>query len=572
MSPAPTGDGRPSSGRPSRSGRGAPGARGGPRGASSGDRGRDANRDGRRDSGRDGGRDGGRDSSRDGRRDSSRDGSRDGSRANGGVPARVARQRGTGGSDRPENPLGLAARRAAWQVLRGVAEHDAYANLLLPSVLREAHLADNDAALATNLTYGTLRHRGTLDAILATCVDRRPWADVDPRLADVLRLGAYQLLILEQPPHAAVSVSVELGTGVGGIAAGGFVNAVLRKVSQRTLDEWVAQVAPDRAVDEVGHLAIAHSHPAWVVAALRDALGGPAAHDPETMADLERLLVADNTPPPVTLAARPGGLSVAELTEQVGAGATPGRWSPVAVRLSGGDPGAVAAVRSGLARVQDEGSQLVALALARTPTVGPDTGWWLDSCAGPGGKAALLAGVAAGVGARVLASDLAPHRAQLVTRALAGGRTEAAAGSVVVADATAPAWPDAAFDRVLVDAPCTGLGAIRRRPEARWRRVPGDVSGLRRLQVSLLGQALRAVRPGGVVAYATCSPHLAETRTVVADALRAAAKDGIEIERLTTRDHLPAGLDLPLGRTDAQLWPHRHDTDAMYLALLRRTS
>lgn len=474
-------------------------------------------------------------------------------------------------SDRPPRrvrELGLGARRAAWTVLRGVAERDAYANLLIPSTLREARLSQSDAALATNLAYGTLRHRGTLDAILATCVDRRPWADVDPRLADVLRIGAFQLLILHQPPHAAVSVSVELATEVGGVPAGGFVNAVLRKVSELTLEQWVAQVAPDRETDPIGYLSIAHSHPEWIVAALRDALGGPAASDPATMADLERLLDVDNDPPPVTLAARPGALTQYDLLGQAGDNAEPGRWSPVAVRLGGGDPGGIAAVRSGLARVQDEGSQLVALALAGAPTTGIDTGWWLDSCAGPGGKAALLAGRAQAVGARVLAADSAPHRAQLVVRALAGATN----ADVVVGDGTVPAWPDGAFDRVLVDAPCSGLGAIRRRPEARWRRTPADVSELRRLQGSLLGQALRAVRVGGVVAYATCSPHLAETRTVVADGLRAAAKAGIEVERLSTRDQLPAGLDLPATRTDAQLWPHRHGTDAMYLALLRRTT
>ncbi len=462
----------------------------------------------------------------------------------------------------------MAARRAAWTVLRAVEERDAYANLMLPGVLRDAHLPANDAALATNLTYGTLRHRGTLDAILATCVDRRSWADVDPRLADVLRLGAFALLVLGQPAHAAVSVSVELATEVSGAGAGGFANAVLRKVSGAPLAEWVAQVAPDRATDPIGHLAVAHSHPAWVVAALRDALGGPASTDPELLADLERLLVVDNEPPAVALAARPGALSVEELRTQAGDRGAAARWSPVAVRLTGGDPGALAAVRSGRARVQDEGSQLVALALVSAPTAGPDTGWWLDMCAGPGGKTALLAGSAAGMGARVLACDIAPHRAQLVLRAVAGSDDTA----VAVTDARAPGWADGVFDRVLLDAPCTGLGAIRRRPEARWRRSPDDVSGLRSLQRSLLAAALEAVRVGGVVAYATCSPHLAETRTVVADGIRDAARAGHQVARLATRDHLPGALDLPTARSDAQLWPHRHDTDAMYLALLRRDS
>ena len=439
-------------------------------------------------------------------------------------------------------------RRVAFDLLRAVDERDAYANLTLPALLRSYHLAGRDAAFATELSYGTLRGRGTYDAALAACVDR-PLQQVDPPVLDVLRLGAHQLLAMRVPSHAAVAATVELARAVVGEGRASFVNAILRRCAGRDLAGWLAEVAPDRATDPVGHLAVAHSHPRWVVSALRDALVGD-------LAQTEALLAADNRPAAVTLVARPGRASVAEL---VAAGARPGRWSPYAAVLDGGDPAALPAVREGRAGVQDEGSQLVALALAAAPLDGRDE-LWLDMCAGPGGKAALLAALARERGGRLVAAEVAPHRAALVRHAV--GRD----AWVVVSDACTPAWPDRAFDRVLVDAPCTGLGALRRRPEARWRRRPEDVPGLAALQRSLLASALDAVRPGGVVAYVTCSPHLAETRTVVNDVLRELAG----AVRMDARPLLPTAMsDLGDG-PDVQLWPHVHGTDAMYLSLVRR--
>jgi 16S rRNA (cytosine967-C5)-methyltransferase len=222
-------------------------------------------------------------------------------------------------------------------------------------------------------------------------------------------------------------------------------------------------------------------------------------------------------------------------------------------------------VAEGRAGVQDEGSQLVALALAGAPLDGPDL-HWLDLCAGPGGKAALLAGLAAGRGAGVLANERLPHRADLVRRALRGA--DGVLG-VVTGDGTRPAWLPGSFDRVLVDAPCTGLGALRRRPEARWRRQPSDLDALVPLQQALLSSALDAVRPGGVVIYATCSPVLAETSGVVSAVL--AGRDDAVLEDATAL--LPEVADCagPLPGT-FQLWPHRHGTDAMFGALLRKVA
>jgi 16S rRNA (cytosine967-C5)-methyltransferase len=449
---------------------------------------------------------------------------------------------------RRDRPQPDAARLAAFDLLRAVDERDAYANLTLPGLLRERGLQGRDAAFATELGYGTLRGQGTYDAVLAACVDR-PLEAVDRPVRDVLRLGAHQLLAMRTPPHAAVGATVELARAVVGEGAGSFVNAVLRKVARRDLPAWVDQVAPPLATDPVGHLAVAHSHPAWVVTALRDALGGDLD---ETVAALR----SDNVPAGVTLVARPGRATVAEL---VAAGGRASDLSPYAVILPGGDPADLTAVREGRAGVQDEGSQLVALALAAAEVEGEGPECWLDVCAGPGGKAALLGAVARSRGAALLAGELAPHRAALVRRA-AG-----ADASVVVVDGRTPAWADDTFDRVLLDAPCTGLGALRRRPEVRWRRQPADVAPLVALQTDLLWGALDAARPGGVVAYVTCSPHLAETRGVVGDVLRRRS----DVERVDARPLLPGVPALGPG-PDVQLWPHRHGTDAMYLALLRR--
>jgi 16S rRNA (cytosine967-C5)-methyltransferase len=448
-------------------------------------------------------------------------------------------------------PVVDPVREAAFDVLRAVDERDSYANLILSGLLRERGLDGRDAALATELVYGTLRGRGTYDAILAANLDRAP-DELDPPVLDALRLGSHQLLATRIPAHAAVSTTVGLARARVGEGPGKLVNAVLRRVSEHELDAWIELIAPAGSAAPIERLALRHSHPPWIVRAMMDALGGD-------LDELARALAADNERPAVTLVARPGRADLAELLQ---AGAHPGRWSPYAAVLPEGDPADLAVVRERRAGVQDEGSQLVALALAAVPLpAGPDQRW-LDMCAGPGGKAALLAGLATQRGARLLAVDRQPHRARLVEKVLRG---DVGDHRVLVADSTEPIEGEPPFDRVLLDAPCTGLGALRRRPEARWRRQPADLAALRSLQVRLLRAALDAVRPGGVVAYATCSPHLAETTTVVSDVLRARP----DVDRLDARPYFPGVPDLGDG-PDVQLWPHRHGTDAMYLALLRR--
>jgi 16S rRNA (cytosine967-C5)-methyltransferase len=449
------------------------------------------------------------------------------------------------------------AREAAYEAVAAVHRDDAYANLVLPRLLREGGVSGRDAAFATELTYGTLRQTGTLDAIV-TAAAGRAMDRIDPPVRDALRIGAYQLLHMRVGAHAAVATTVDLVRSLAPGAAG-FANAVLRRVGEADRAAWMARLAPP---DPVAKAALVHAHPQWIVRAYVDALG--------SLDEAELALGADNLPPPVHLCARPGLVDAASLAESV-RGASVGRYSPYAVVLAGGgDPGSIPAIRAGLAHVQDEGSQLAASALAAASIDGRDEAW-LDLCAGPGGKAGLLGALARERNAHVTAVEVAQHRAELVAQATAGlpVYTIRADGRDVGKDADLPAG---GFDRVLVDAPCTGLGALRRRAEARWRRQPSDLPPLTRLQRELLQSALRAVRPGGVVAYVTCSPHRAETVVSVTEAARrSSVQSSIGADLVDARPCLPASLpDVGTGPT-VQLWPHRHGTDAMFVALLRRT-
>lgn len=458
-------------------------------------------------------------------------------------------------------------RLAAYEAMRAVAEDDAYANLVLPKILRRHRMHGRDAAFTTGLFYGTLRAQGRLDAIIQACVDR-PLEKVEPAVLDILRLGAYQLLDMEVAAHAATSETVGLARKVAGAGAASFVNAVLRRIGERTREQWLEQVAPSRETDEVGHLAIVHSHPEWVVRALRDAL---AAHGRDR-SELDALLAAQNDPPSVSLVMRPG---LTDLEELIDTGASRGKLSLFAASWPSGDPGGIDPVKEGRAAVQDEGSQLMALALGMgaDELVEAENGRWLDLCSGPGGKTALLGGLTVDHDAELLAVEVQPHRTELVQRAVAtlveaGAKieTRTADGRTVGADMPAT------FSRVLADVPCSGLGALRRRPESRWRRSPGDIGHLGVLQRELLGSALDATVDGGVVAYVTCSPHMAETLLVVRDVMR--RRDDVEL--LDARDAVRAGLlpearDTELGEgPTVQLWPHVHGTDAMFLALLRK--
>lgn len=496
-------------------------------------------------------------------------------------------------------------RLLAFEVLNRVSDDDAYANLVLPKRLREVGLSGRDAAFATEITYGCLRNLGIIDTVVADCSSRELESLATPVL-NALRLGAYQLLFTRVDDHAAVDTSVRLVESAGHEKAKGFVNGILRTIGRTPAQEWIKDLRP---AGLLAGLAFEHAHPEWVARSFNAALWASTSateHD-ESPADLGDLnsaplhpelastLAADSQRPLVHLVARPGEISAEELALMTGG--EQGNYSPYAVYLeSGGNPGALEPVQQSLAAVQDEGSQLIARAVAEVELSGADSGRWLDLCAGPGGKAALLGALARIDGARVDAVEISQHRAKLIRSTVADLPV-----TVHVADGRDPGL-EPGYDRVLVDAPCSGLGALRRRPEARWKKDDADIAELNVLQTELLQSALRLVRPGGVVIYSTCSPDLRETRGIV-DAVigsgaaldsgtvpdsdtaldSGAASDSgaatssiknprvIELPAAAVLPEMPGISSEPAGTPlSAQMWPHRHGTDAMFFAVLQR--
>jgi 16S rRNA (cytosine967-C5)-methyltransferase len=431
--------------------------------------------------------------------------------------------------------------------LRAVNGEGAYANLVLTALLRDRDLTGRDAAFATELLAGTCRWQGSYDVIIAAAAGR-PLNEFQPAVVDLLRLGAHQILSMRVPAPAAVAATVDLAAATVGERVTGLTNAVLRRVAERNVDQWFDELS--EGLDELDQLALRTAHPRWIVDAYAEVL--PAS-------EVEEALAANNVSPDISLAARPG---LADVSDLLLAGAQPGRYSPFAARWRG-DPAELALVRDGRAGVQDEGSQLVTWALSKASA---PPGWWLDLCAGPGGKSALLTGLARGDGSRVVASDVAPHRAKLVAAAVRAYSEGGLAQAVVVADGLRPAWRRGTFTRVLADVPCSGLGALRRRPESRWRRTPADVEQLHALQLGLLDSAIDSAAPGGVIGYVTCSPHRRETTDVLDETL--AVRTDVEV--IPAAELLPEVPGAELGPY-LQLWPHRHGTDAMFAAYLRKT-
>ena len=439
------------------------------------------------------------------------------------------------------------ARRAAFDALRAVNGDGAYANLAMSALLRERRLTGRDAAFATELLAGTCRWQGSYDTIIVAAAGR-PLKEFQPAVVDLLRLGAHQILAMRVPTPAAVAAGVDLAAATVGERVTRLVNAVLRRIAERSLDEWLDQLSA--GLDDHDRLALRTAHPRWIVDAYAELL------DPS---ELERALAANNHSPAISLAVRPG---LAEVDDLVRAGAEPSGYSPFAARWRG-DPAELALVRDGRVGVQDEGSQLVTWALTRVDAA---PGWWLDLCAGPGGKSALLAGLTRLDGSKLLAADVAPHRALLVAAALRAYRGDGSVPTVVVADGPRPGWRSNSFTRVLADVPCTGLGALRRRPESRWRRGPADVEQLHPLQLALLASAIDNAAPGGIVGYVTCSPHRRETTDILSETL--AVRSDVEV--IPAAQLLPEVPDAALGPY-LQLWPHRHGTDAMFAGYLRKT-
>ena len=454
------------------------------------------------------------------------------------------------------NAFKQSARSVAFELLLAVEEDDTYANLHMPKLLSQARLEDRDAGFAQELAFGTIRNQLFYDKIIEIC-SKRGADEVELRSKLLLRLGVHQLLSMRVASHAAINETVNLSKAVASQGSVGFVNGILRRVSERTLDEWKSAVL-DGIEDRVERLSIEYSHPEWIVRSLEQALKVDGRGE-----SLVQLLETDNIPADVNLVALPG-MADASHTSNL----TAGKASPIGFTISSGDPAKLAAMRDGFLRVQDQGSQLAALALTSVTAI--QTGEkWLDMCAGPGGKAALLAAIAKMNGAKLETNEISDHRAKLVSQALSKVDPTV---PVFVSDArTIGDDAPQSFDRILLDAPCTGLGALRRRPESRWRKKPKDVAELADLQQSLIESAWLALKNGGTLAYVTCSPHSGETIAIV-DWLERRHPGEVQLLNATeVLVKLSPELVLNPKRRTVQLWPHVNATDAMFIALITKS-
>ena len=433
-------------------------------------------------------------------------------------------------------------RLLAYDILHEVNRNGGYSNLLLPKSLAQSSLDERDRGFATELVYGTLRMQGRHDWILSQASDR-PWNEVDPSLVDVARLGAHQLFEMRVPTHAAVSATVELGRKVLGESKASFLNAILRKVSQKSLDEYVSDIA--LIEDDFERLEVLHSHPQWIISAYMDQL--------RNIEEVEQLLMANNIAARPTLVSWPG-LSTQQDLLDIGATATP--FSSYGA-IYDGSPASVDLIVSRKAGVQDEGSQLVADVFSQ---ISRDRNSWLDVCAGPGGKAALLAAIAKNNEIEFSANEISDVRAKLVRQVVQGAL-------VTTVDAREISSLQKTYGAILADVPCTGLGALRRRPEVRWRRSVADLKSLVVLQSEIIDASISVLEPGGIFGYATCSPHLSETRIAVSETL----KRHPEMEVLDVSPYLHPNLrETGVDRGSLTLWTHRHNTDAMFLSVMRK--
>ena len=444
-----------------------------------------------------------------------------------------------------KKPKPEAARLLVFNLITQVNRQGAYANLRLPELLADSNLEERDRAFATELGYGTLRMQGLHDALIKRHIDR-PFDEIDSGIIDLLRMGIHQVTQMRVPDHAAVGETVEVARATIGESRASYVNALLRKTTADS--SFFADLAA--ISDTKMRLALTYSHPEWEVAAFFDQL--------QDWAEVEALLQANNAPVKPHLIAWPGRSTVEELMLE---GGSPLAWTTNGV-LSAKMPGAYQAIKERRAGVQDRGSQLVSQLFLNTATT-KSTLSWLDMCAGPGGKASALFTALSEerLGDTFTANEPSEHRARLVAQVIPRQNVISHPGQDLPAIGTT-------YDRILIDAPCTGLGALRRRPEARWRRTPQDLKELVKTQRELLESGLALLNPDGLLAYVTCSPHLLETKAQILETLHRHQ----EIELRDISPFLPQSVPTHVLTVDGtlQLWTHRDDADSMYMALLAR--
>lgn len=434
-----------------------------------------------------------------------------------------------------------ASRLLAFDIICEVNRRGGYSNLLLPQALSESTFDERDRAFTTELVYGTIRMQGLYDFIFSQISDR-PWHQVDTEIVDLARMGAHQIFSMRTPPHASVSATVDVARKMLGESKGSFINALMRKASARTIEEWLEPLKSER--DLVVRMSIEFSHPEWIISAYFDLLKDEDAVRAE--------LISNNTPARPTLVSWPGASTREELIALGAEGTHFSRYGAV----FDGAPASLGIIRHRKAGVQDEGSQLVAQIFSDATKGAAST---LDLCAGPGGKAALLSHICEIDNRSFSANEISEARAALVRKVI--GRFP-----VTVADARSISELGQTFDAILADVPCTGLGALRRRPEVRWRRSLKDLAPLLQLQMEIVEGALEVLNPGGLLGFATCSPHFAETTAQVNAILKAHP----ELELINIDEFLPVSLNDCTRDGALALWGHKHKTDSMFLALLRK--
>ncbi len=439
-----------------------------------------------------------------------------------------------GGAEARLRARAADARDAAVAVLKAIEERDAFLQPAVDAEAQRLRLDPRDRGFALELVLGVTRWRNRLDHNLARCL-RDGVEGTDPRVLRILRVGAYQLLMLEgSAAHAAVHRAVDQARAAAGEGFARLANGVLRRLQRE------GEVLPEG--DEPEALAIRWGHPEWLVRRwLR--YGADEA---------EAIALAHNAPAPLTIRPEPPALSREMLMERLtadGAEVVAGAYGPDAVHLrSLPAPFSSASFREGLWTAQDEASQLVVHLLDPQPG---ETVW--DACAAPGGKTRYIARRMAGEG-KLLATDAHERKAKRLARLL----DDFDHVGVGVRDVREP--PDARFDRVLVDAPCTGLGVIRRHPESKWRRTEADIADAAALQLDALRAAGGVVIPGGALVYSVCSDTEEEGPGVVSAFL---AEADFEPDP-------PASFPVPLEGAALRLSPHRHGTDGFYAVRLRR--
>jgi 16S rRNA (cytosine967-C5)-methyltransferase len=448
-------------------------------------------------------------------------------------------------------PAQKSCRELAAEILTRVDVDRAYADILLDQTLKYASLAGPDRGLLTEIVYGTLRWRGWIDWILARVLTR-PLEKLNPFLRNVLRAGLYQMLCLKRvPEYAVVNEAVELAKRFGGQETAGMMNAVLRRAAR----EKAAFHLPDAALNPAAYLAARWSHPEWLVRKWLDDF---------SFAHTEALLQANNEEASLVVRANRLKTGAETLVEQFRAGGfegTAGRWSPQAVQLN---PGARVAelpgFREGLFQVQGEASQIVAYLLRPQP--GERV---LDACAAPGGTTTHLAELMEDKG-EVIAADLSQRGLEKVKENM--HRLGITSVRCFAADVTQRLEGPLSrpYDRILVDAPCSGLGTLRSHPEIKWHRGPEDIERLVRVQRKILHNVLRYLKQGGVLVYATCTLTREENETLIAEVLR--SERGLMPE--DAAKYLPEQARGMVSGKYFTALPHRHDTDGFFAARIKK--